>query len=185
MPAERGVPTVADVPPTEEPIRVLVPSRIGPLGVDFQRTAITRIVVSPSGPTRKLYFPLSDYEASEFLDEVFGRLSEYLAGARRAPDLEYEMSAPELDSFARRVLKETTRIPYGKTRTFKEIAEAAGRPEAYRSVAAILERNPLPLLVPCHRVVPGKQGIGGWVGGPSRKRWLLRLEQELAAQLTA
>ena len=52
-------------------------------------------------------------------------------------------------------------------------------------MAAILERNPLPLLVPCHRVVPGKQGIGGWVGGPSRKRWLLRLEQELAAQLTA
>jgi len=185
MPAERGVPTVEVAPPVEEPIRVLVPSRIGPLGVEFQRTAITRIVISPSGATRRLFYPLSDYEASEFLDEVFGRLSEYLAGARRSPDLEFEMTAPELDSFGRRVLKETTRIPYGKTRTFKEIAEAAGRPESYRQVAAILERNPLPLLVPCHRVVPGKQGVGGWVGGPSRKRWLLRLEQELAAQLTA
>ena len=185
MPAERGVPAVELAPPAEEPIRVLVPSRIGPLGVEFQRTAITRVVIAPSGATRKLYYPLSDYEASEFLDEVFGRLSEYLAGARRAPDLEYEMTAAELDLFGRRVLKETTRIPYGKTRTFKEIAEAAGRPEAYRQVAAILERNPLPLLVPCHRVVPGKQGIGGWVGGASRKRWLLRLEQELAAQLTA
>ena len=172
-------------PPLEEPIRVLVPSRIGPLGVEFQRTAITRVVISPSGSARKLFFPLNDYEASEFLDEVFGRLSEFLAGARRSPDLEFELTAPELDGFARRVLKETLKIPYGKTRTFKDIAEASGRPEAYRQVAAILERNPLPLLVPCHRVVPGKQGIGGWVGGASRKRWLLRLEQELAAQLTA
>ena len=52
-------------------------------------------------------------------------------------------------------------------------------------MAAILDRNPVPLLVPCHRVVPGKQGIGAWVGGASRKRWLLRLEHELAAQLSA
>ena len=185
MPADRGVPTEAVVAPPVEPIRVLVPSRIGPLGVEFQRTAITRVVVSPSGSTRRDYFPLKDYEDSEFLDEVFGRISEFLAGARRSPDLEYEMTAKELDSFARRVLKETLKIPYGKTRTYKEIAEAAGRPEAYRQVAAILERNPLPLLVPCHRVVPGKQGIGGWVGGPSRKKWLLKLEQELAAQLSA
>ena len=185
MSIDSGVPTSGVAPPPVEPIRVLVPSRIGPLGVEFQRTAITRLVVAPSGTARRLYFELSEYEDSEFLDEVFGRLSEYLAGARRSPDLEYELSAPELDTFGRRVLKETVKIPYGKTRTYKEIAEAAGRPDAYRQVAAILERNPLPLVVPCHRVVPGKQGIGGWVGGASRKRWLLRLEQEQAAQLTA
>jgi O-6-methylguanine DNA methyltransferase len=185
MPADHGAPTPAEAPPPVEPIRVLVPSRIGPLGVQFQRTAITRIVISPAGAVRRLYFPLSDYEASEFLDEVFGRISEYLAGARRSLDLEYELSVPELDSFARRVLKETGKVPYGKTRTYKEIAEASGRPEAYRQVAAILDRNPVPLLVPCHRVVPNKEGVGGWVGGPSRKRWLLRLEQEAAAQLSA
>lgn len=185
MSVDSGVPTSGVAPPPVEPIRVLVPSRIGPLGVEFQRTAITRIVIGPSAATRRLFFDLSEYEDSEFLDEVFGRLSEYLAGARRSPDLEFEMVAPELDGFARRVLKETAKIPYGKTRTYKEVAEAAGRADAYRQVAAILDRNPLPLLVPCHRVVPGKQGLGAWVGGVSRKRWLLRLEQEQTAQLTA
>lgn len=185
MSIDSGVPTSGVAPPPVEPIRVLVPSRIGPLGVEFQRTAITRLVVGPSGGARRLYFELSEYEDSEFLDEVLGRLSEYLAGARRSPDLEYEMTAPELDGFARRVLKETTKIPYGKTRTYKEIAESAGRADAYRQVAAILERNPLPLLVPCHRVVPGKQGLGAWVGGISRKRWLLRMEQEQTTQLSA
>jgi methylated-DNA-[protein]-cysteine S-methyltransferase len=185
MSVDSGVPTSGVAPPPVEPIRVLVPSRIGPLGVEFLRTAITRLVVGPSGAARRLYFDLSEYEESELLDEVLGRLSEYLAGARRAPDLEYELIAPELDGLARRVLKETAKIPYGKTRTYKEIAESAGRADAYRQVAAILDRNPLPLLVPCHRVVPGKQGLGGWVGGISRKRWLLRMEQEQTAQLSA
>lgn len=171
----------AAAPP--EPIRVLVPSRIGNLGVEFFGSAIRRILVVPSGSAKRLFFPLADYETSDFLDEVFGRLSEYLAGARRSPDLEYDLSAPELDAFGRRVLKETAKIPYGKTRTYKEIAEASGRPEAYRQVAALLDRNPLPLVVPCHRVVPGKQGIGAWVGGAAKKKWLLKLEQEQAATL--
>jgi methylated-DNA-[protein]-cysteine S-methyltransferase len=82
------------------------------------------------------------------------------------------------------VLKETARTAYGRTRTYKELAEAAGRPEAYRLVVSVLEKNPLPLLVPCHRIVPSKSGIGTWVGGASRKKWLLRLEQESAAQLS-
>jgi O-6-methylguanine DNA methyltransferase len=178
MPGEAGEPGVAEAAAPIEPIRVLVPSRIGPLGVEFRHTAISRLVVAPTGRLKRLYFPLSDYEDSEFLDEVFGRLSEFLAGVRRSPDLEYDLSAPEIDTFTRRVLRETARTPYGKTRTYKEIAEAAGRPDAYRLVMSILEKNPLPLLVPCHRIVPSRQGVGRWVGGASRKKWLLKLEQE-------
>jgi len=170
---ESGAPTA---PP--EPVRVLVPSRIGNLGVEFRQSAITRIVVAPHAKVRRLYYPLSDYEESEYLDEVFGRLSEYLAGARRSPDLVFELDAGELDGFARRVLRETGRTPYGRTRTYKEIAEAAGRPDAYRQVMSVLEKNPLPLLIPCHRIVPSKSGIGKWVGGPQRKRWLLKMEEE-------
>jgi methylated-DNA-[protein]-cysteine S-methyltransferase len=170
--------------PLVEPVRVVVPSPLGSLGVEFVHTAITRILIAPAGRDKRLFFPLSDYEDSEFLDEVFGRLSEYLAGARRSLELEYDLGPSGLDGFARRVLKETSRTPYGRTRTYKEIADTAGRPDAYRQVMAILEKNPLPLIVPCHRILPSKQGLGGYVGGAARKRWLLRLERDSAAQFS-
>lgn len=184
MSAEIPVSGSAEPAPQVEPVRVLVPSRLGNLGVEFVHTAITRIVIAPAGREKRLFFPLSDYEDSEFLDEVFGRLSEYLAGARRNLELEYDLGPSGLDGFARRVLKETSRTPYGRTRTYKEIADASGRSDAYRQVVAILEKNPLPLIVPCHRILPSKQGLGGYVGGAARKRWLLRLERDNAAHFS-
>ena len=170
-----GAPSPA---PPPEPVRVMVPSRIGNLGVEFVHTAITRVVIAPTGKEKKLFYPLSDYEDSDFLDEVFGRISEYLAGARRALELEYDFGPSGLDGFARRILKETARTPYARTRTYKEIAESSGRPDAYRQVMAVLEKNPLPLIIPCHRILPSKQGVGKYVGGAARKRWLLKLERE-------
>lgn len=167
-------------PPEPEIVRVLVPSRLGPLGVEFRHTSISRLVVAPKGAERRKFHPLSAFEDSEFLDEVFGRLSEYLAGARRNLALDTFVDPAEWDGFARRVFRETGRVPYGRTRTYKEIAEAAGRPDAYRQVVAILERNPLPLLVPCHRIVPSKSGVGKWVGGVTKKKWLLKMEAEAA-----
>ena len=185
MSAENPVPgEAAETTPAVEPVRVLVPSRLGNLGVEFVHTAITRVLIAPSAHERKLYFPLSDYEDSEFLDEVFGRISEYLAGARRSLDLEYDLGHAQLDPFARRVLKEAARTAYGRTRTYKDVADACGRPDAYRQVVAVLEKNPLPLIIPCHRILPSKQGLGGYVGGEARKRWLLRLERDNAALLS-
>jgi methylated-DNA-[protein]-cysteine S-methyltransferase len=184
MSAEIPVAGNAGSVPQVEPVRVLVPSHLGSLGVEFVHTAITRIVIGPAGREKRLFFPLSDYEESEFLDEVFGRLSEYLAGARRNLELEYDLGPSGLDGFARRVLKETSRTPYGRTRTYKEIADSSGRPDAYRQVMAILEKNPLPLIIPCHRILPSKQGLGGYVGGAARKRWLLRMERDSAAQFS-
>lgn len=61
---------------TIEPVRVLVPSQLGNLGVEFQHTAISRVVFAPTGKEKQLFFPLSDYEDSDFLDEVFGRISD-------------------------------------------------------------------------------------------------------------
>ena len=78
--------------------------------------------------------------------------------------------------FARRVLKEVAKIPYGRTRTCQEIAEAAGRPGADRQILSVLLENPIPILIPCHRVVAGQSGIGSYVGGGERKSWLLDLE---------
>lgn len=169
----------------EEPLRVLVPSQLGPLGMEFQGHLLTRIEITPPPAHRKLYRPLAEVGRSDFLDEVAGKISEYLSGVRRSPDLDYDLEAAGLDAFARRVLREVVRVPYGRTRTYKEIAALVGRKEAYRQVLAIVERNPLPLVVPCHRIIPSRDGLGAYVGGVQRKRWLLRMERAHAAELSA
>ncbi len=163
----------------EERLKILLPTPIGELGLSLKGSVITRVVIDPSEVERGEYLPFAEVEGHDFLDEVFGRFSEYFAGARTHLELEYDLSEYELLSFARRVFRETAKIPIGKTRTYNKIAELAGRPEAYRQVLAILMTNPLPILIPCHRVVTHKSGIGSFVGGQERKRWLIAMEKEV------
>jgi methylated-DNA-[protein]-cysteine S-methyltransferase len=182
--ATQTVQPAAAVPPPPEPVRVLVPSPLGLLGVELAGQAVSRLVFAPAARERRTFTPLGKMKRSqlETLDEIFGRLSEYLAGARKNLEIEVDLGPSGLDSFARRVLKETGRIPYGKTRTHQFVAEAAGRPEAYRQVLSILMANPIPIVVPCHRVIPHRAGIGTYIGGQRRKQWLLRLEEQVAAR---
>jgi O-6-methylguanine DNA methyltransferase len=158
------------------PLRVLMPSPIGPLGMVLQGTVVTRLLIDPAKEERVLFAPLHKIDGSDTLDEIFGRLSEYFAGARRKPEIDVDLAPCGLDVFARRVLKETCKIPYGRTRTYQGIAEAVGRPDAYRQVLSILLENPIPILIPCHRVVTTKSGAGSYIGGAERKRWLLEME---------
>lgn len=162
---------------------MLMPSPIGCLGVELTGTAVTRLRIEPGEAERRELANLQEVGGSDFLDEVFGRLSEYFAGARRKLDLEYDLGPCGLDRFARRVLKEVAKIPYGRTRICQEIAEAAGRPNADRQVLSVLLENPIPILIPCHRVVAGKSGVGSYVGGGERKSWLLDLESRGAELL--
>jgi methylated-DNA-[protein]-cysteine S-methyltransferase len=165
--------------PTEvEPLRIRLPSPIGDVGLELRGTAATRVVIAPEGKERSLFLPFDEVPGSDFLDEVFGRLSEYFAGARPSPDLEYDLGPSGVTGFAKRVLKETAKIPYGKTRTYRRIATAAGRPDAYRMVLSTLVINPLPIVIPCHRVVTNKSGIGSYIAGQERKRWLLEMERQ-------
>lgn len=157
-------------------LRVLMPSPIGPLGLELQGTAVTRLRIDPAGEERARFTPFHKIDGSDVLDEIFGHLSEYFAGARRKFDVEFDLGPCGIDGLARRVLKETAKIPYGRTRTCQGLAEALGRPEADRQVLSILLENPIPILIPCHRVVPHKGGFGGYVGGADRKRWLLDME---------
>ena len=170
-------PEVAGPQEAVEPLRVLMPSPIGPLGIDLSGAVITRVRVDPAEPERSAYTPLHRVAGSDFLDEIFGRLAEYFAGARRKIDIEYDLTPCGLDSFARRVLKEAAKIPYSRTRTYRELADAVGRPDAYRQVLSVLIENPIPILIPCHRVVTNKSGLGSYIGGADRKRWLLDMER--------
>ncbi len=169
-PGPAAVPEVA-------PVRILLPSPIGSIGLELRGSVVTRLVLSPPPRERRQFVPLAKMAVSDALDEVLGRLLEYFAGVRRHLELEHDLGPSGVDAFARRVLRETVRIPFGRTRTYKEIATAVGRPSAYRQVVAILLANPIPILLPCHRVVPSKAGLGGYVGGEAKKRWLLRLER--------
>lgn len=80
------------------------------------------------------------------------------------------------EGFGRRVLKATSRIPYGKVSTYGEIAEEAGSPRGARAAGNALNANPVSLFIPCHRVVPAGGGIGGYGGSEGRKAFLLDLE---------
>jgi O-6-methylguanine DNA methyltransferase len=158
-------------------VRVLMPSPIGSLGVELTGPAVTRVRIEPAEPLRSAFTPLHEIIGSDFLDEVFGRLSEYFAGARRKLDLAFDLAPCGLPGLSRRVLREAAKIPYGKTRTYQAVADGIGSLDAGRQVLDVLIANPLPILIPCHRVVD-RTDIGGYVGGAERKRWLLQLERQ-------
>ena len=159
-------------------VRVLMPSPVGPIGVEIMGTAVSLLRFAPSEPELSTFIPLHRIDGSDFLDEVFGRLSEYFAGARRKLELKIDLGPCGASAHVRRILKEAARIPYGRTRTYQVLAEAAKVPEGASGVAAILHGNPIPILIPCHRAVADPFEIGGYVGGPERKRWLLELERQ-------
>ncbi|MDH3746358.1 MAG: methylated-DNA--[protein]-cysteine S-methyltransferase [Acidobacteriota bacterium] len=174
--------TEAEISAQEEPVepdRVLIPSALGTLGVQLTGDAVTRVVIVPKGRERKKYKPFGELkrrERNEVMDEVLGRFSEYLAGARRRLGLEYAL-ADDTDEFLREVLEKASEIPYGETWTYQQLAAETGRSDAYRQVLAVLQTNPLPLVVPCHRVVTAKSGPGSYVAGVKKKIWLLKMEQ--------
>jgi methylated-DNA-[protein]-cysteine S-methyltransferase len=116
-------------------------------------------------------------EVPERLDEVRRELEQYFDHRRR--DFELPLDWRLSRGFRRRVLRNTARVPYGKTATYAEMATRAGSPHAYRAAGSALGSNPIPVVVPCHRVVQTGGGLGGYGGGVDVKEYLLRLEGAL------
>jgi methylated-DNA-[protein]-cysteine S-methyltransferase len=108
------------------------------------------------------------------VDSVRRQLDEYFAGQRRRFGVPLDWCLTS--GFRREVLRATQQIPYGQTRSYREIAREAGRPTAYRAAGTALATNPLPIVVPCHRVLPTSGGLGEYRGGPAAKARLLGLE---------
>lgn len=112
---------------------------------------------------------------SPLLREARSQISAYLKGRLQTFDLPYDLSRGT--AFQQEVWKALTRIPYGRTATYSDMAAAVGNIRAVRAVGMANHRNPLPLIVPCHRVV-GKDGsLTGYAGGLHIKKFLLELEQ--------
>jgi len=113
------------------------------------------------------------------LDPVRRELDEYFAGRRHEFDLDLDWRLSS--GFRRRVLRATARIPYGETSTYTRMASAAGSPRAHRAAGTALGANPLPIVVPCHRVLRSGGALGGYTGGLEKKQSLLELEGALSS----
>ncbi len=120
-------------------------------------------------------------ESRASLDPVRRELDEYFTGRRREFDLalDWALIAP----FGRRVLRKTAAIPYGGHLSYGEVAAEAGSPRGARAAGNALGSNPIPIVIPCHRVLRSGGALGGYGGGPDRKRFLLELEGALTPQL--
>ena len=112
-------------------------------------------------------------------DDVRRQLHEYFAGKRHEFDLQVDLRAAH--DFGRSVLAELARVPYGELTTYGKLAARAGRPRAARAVGTIMNRNPVPIVLPCHRVVGSSGSLTGYGGGLERKRALLELEGAVLA----
>jgi methylated-DNA-[protein]-cysteine S-methyltransferase len=150
----------------ERTASVVVDSPIGPLTVTGRGGRLTAVRFDAAGGT-------TTGRTSE-LDEAAAQLDEYFAGTRRSFELPVVLPESEFD---RRVLEATARIPYGERSTYGTITAELGLPaERARDVGSALGRNPVPIVVPCHRVVGADGGLTGYGGGLERKAFLLDLE---------
>ena len=112
-------------------------------------------------------------EPSALANLAFNQINEYLEGRRTNFDFPYELAGT---GFQKRVWKELCLIPYGETRTYKQIAEAIGQPKASRAVGLANSKNPVAIAVPCHRVIGTNGSLTGYAGGLDMKKALLQLE---------
>lgn len=136
-------------------------------------------LVGGSGGLSRIFFPghargLAEADRSEeALADALRQLDEYFAGEREGFELALDLSG---DGFQRAVWGELLRIPYGGTVSYGEIAERIGQPGEARDVGSAVARTPVPIVVPCHRVVASDGALTGYLGGLDRKQALLDLE---------
>lgn len=162
-----------------------VDSPIGALLVAGTRAGVATIAFTPDDDDvvlEELAARISPriLEAPARLDDARRELDEYFDGRRTRFEvpLDWQLTS----GFGRRVLRATARIPYGRTSSYQRVAAAAGSPAGSRAAGNALGANPIPIVVPCHRVLRTGGAIGGYGGGIERKEWLLKLEGALGEE---
>ena len=118
--------------------------------------------------------PEGSYQPDEVAAQAATELGEYFAGTRRSFNVPVDLSS--VSDFQRAVLEAAAEIPFGETMSYKEMAVAAGSPGAVRAAGSAMGANPVPLLIPCHRVIRSDGTMGLYGGGEEMKRWLLGFE---------
>ena len=165
--------TLLDAPPSAAPwYWARMASPVGPLLLAGTDAGLGRIAFASGS---RAFEPEAAWtHRPDAFAEARGQLDEYFAGTRTIFDLAL---APPATPFQRAVLEVLATIPFGETRTYGSIARAIGRPTASRAVGAANGANPVPLILPCHRVIGADGSLTGFGGGLPRKRFLLAHEQ--------
>ncbi len=147
-----------------------VPSPIGPLRLAKRGDALVELTMQPEA-----HRPDGSWrEEPKRLERETTQIAEYFAGARTRFDLPIEL---EGTPFQRRVWEALTRIPFGQTVSYGALARAVGKPGAARAVGAANSKNPIAIVVPCHRVIAADGTLCGFASGTHRKSWLLDWER--------
>jgi methylated-DNA-[protein]-cysteine S-methyltransferase len=145
---------------------------IGPLGIETTARGVRRIDFDQNGTAKA--DPSPDPVAQKHLNRAVKQLREYFAGERDRFDLTLDMDGT---AHQQRVWKALLEIPFGRTLTYGQVAARLGTPRGARAVGRACATNPVPVVVPCHRVVGGDGALHGFGGGLWRKKALLELEQ--------
>ncbi|MGJ9533305.1 methylated-DNA--[protein]-cysteine S-methyltransferase [Actinotignum sp. GS-2025b] len=153
-------------------------SPLGQFAVAAQAHALIAVVL-PGLPRPQAVTELEDgakrRRAEELAARACAQLSEYFAGERTCFTLPTDLVLTR-GPFAARVQRALAEIPYGQTRSYGELAALLGNPRAVRAVGSACARNSIPIVLPCHRVLAARGGLGGYAGGLDMKKALLRLE---------
>lgn len=168
-------------PPTHQQAEVayaLIPSPLGPLFIALGERGIVALEFHADGgeAERLAARGLSARHDPDALAEIRAQVGDYFAGRRETFELPVDLST--LTPFEREALDTVAQIPFGQTRTYGEIAQALGKPGGSQAVGQAMGRNPVPLIIPCHRVIAGGNKLHGYSGrgGVETKIALLRLE---------
>lgn len=147
----------------------LCETTIGKLGIADDGKGISNIFFNESDIPRD-----SIIKETEIIKEAINQINEYFDGKRKQFDLSLSIKGTE---FQKKVWHALTQIPYGETRSYKEIAEIVDSPKAYRAVGMANNRNPISIIIPCHRVIGSNGKLVGYGGGIDIKIKLLDLEK--------
>jgi methylated-DNA-[protein]-cysteine S-methyltransferase len=151
----------------------VVASPVGDLFVAATPRGVCRISYTVQGQDETVARVFGSRVLRSPLDEVRRELDEYFEGRRRRFDLPLDL---RVAPFHEAVLHELARVPYGHTDTYGHLASLVGRPKAARAVGTVMNRNPIPIVLPCHRIVGANGSLTGYGGGLPAKKLLLELE---------
>ena len=152
--------------------KIIINSQIGEIAVFAENEKIIRLDLKTKEKADSVI-------TEKVLLKAEKQLFEYFSGERKTFDLDFEFSGTE---FQKSVWNELLKIPFGKTKTYGEIAKAIGKPKAARAVGSACGKNPLAIIVPCHRVLGMNGKIAGFAWGTEIKEWLLGHEAKMEGE---
>ena len=157
-------------------------SPVGPLllqGVDSKLQQLSFL----KGRNTKPFVDPAWIRRTDYFEDIKEQLVEYFKGRRQEFEVELDFGVPET-TFSAQVWRELQQIPYGETRSYRDVAQNIGRAKAFRAVGQANRRNPIAIIVPCHRVIGSDGTLTGFGGGLDTKKYLLDMESRISRAKT-